>query len=167
MSAFTDTILQDWSANAPDKRGRIVMVAFRLAHRASRRRSGMLAIPAMAYGVVYRLLVEWMLGIEIPWKTAIGPGARLRHGVGLVVNDHTVIGSRVMLRHGVTIGNVGRGGACPVIGDDVEIGSGAAILGGITIGDGARIGANAVVTKDVPPGWVAVGNPATIREPRG
>lgn len=165
MSALTDEVLQDWAANGPDKRGRLVMVGFRLAHLASRR-TGLPAIPARVYGLLYRLLVEWVLGIEIPWKTSIGPGARLRHGVGLVINDDAVIGARVMLRHGVTIGNVRRAGACPTIGDDVEIGSGAVILGGITIGDGARIGANAVVTKDVPPGWVAVGNPASIREPR-
>jgi serine O-acetyltransferase/putative colanic acid biosynthesis acetyltransferase WcaB len=162
MPRLTSEIFQDWSANKPDKRGRLVMVWFRVAHIASRHRRTPLAPLALLVGISYRLTVEWVLGIEIPWKTAIGPGARLRHGVGLVINDDTVIGARVMLRHGVTIGNVGRGGACPVLGDDVEIGSGAVVLGGITIGDGARIGANAVVTKDVPAGGVAVGNPAQL-----
>lgn len=138
------------------------MVAFRVAHVASRHRHGPLAPIALAAGLFYRVTVEWVLGIEIPWKTAIGPGARLRHGVGLVINDDTVIGARVMLRHGVTLGNVQRAGECPVIGDDVEIGSGAVILGGITIGDRARIGANSVVTKDVPADGVAVGNPARL-----
>ncbi|MEJ7633691.1 serine acetyltransferase [Aeromicrobium sp.] len=166
MTSLTDEILQDWAANRPDLRGRIVMVAFRAAHVASRHRKGVLSLPAALAGVIYRLTVEWVLGIEIPWKTSIGPGARLRHGVGLVINDSTVIGSGVMLRHGVTLGNVGRGGDCPVIGDDVEIGSGAVILGGVMIGDRARIGANAVVTKNVPAGGVAVGNPARLLEPR-
>jgi len=36
----------------------------------------------------------------------------------------------------------------------------------ITLGDDARTGAGAVVTKDVPPGKLAVGVPARIREPR-
>ena len=158
----TSWVLQDWTANRPDTRGRLVMVAFRLAQLASARRRGLLAIPALGYGIAYRLLVEWVLGIELPWNTTVGPGARLRHGVGVVINDDTVIGARVMLRHGVTIGNTHRGGPCPVLGDDVEIGCGAVIVGGITIGDGARIGANAVVSFDVPAGATAAGNPARL-----
>lgn len=48
------------------------------------------------------------------------------------------------------------------IGDNVWIGGGAIVLPGVTIGDDSVIGAGAVVTKDVPPGVVAVGNPARV-----
>jgi acetyltransferase-like isoleucine patch superfamily enzyme len=36
----------------------------------------------------------------------------------------------------------------------------------LTIGDDAKTGAGAVVTRDVPPGKLAVGMPARIREQR-
>jgi acetyltransferase-like isoleucine patch superfamily enzyme len=52
------------------------------------------------------------------------------------------------------------------IGRGVFVGARAIILKGSTIGDRAIIGAGAVVTKDVPPGYLAVGNPAVVSEPR-
>jgi acetyltransferase-like isoleucine patch superfamily enzyme len=56
--------------------------------------------------------------------------------------------------------------ALPVrIGRGVFIGARAIILKGVTIGDRAIIGAGAVVTRDVPPGQVAVGNPARNLSP--
>ena len=48
-----------------------------------------------------------------------------------------------------------------------SVGSGAVVLCGLTIGAGALIGAGAVVTRDVPPGMVAVGNPAKLVEGGG
>ena len=36
----------------------------------------------------------------------------------------------------------------------------------VTLGDDSKTGAGAVVTQDVPPGKLAVGVPARIREPR-
>ena len=113
--------------------------------------------------VAYRLVVEWMLGVELPPQVQAGPGLRIRHGQGLVVNTGTVLGRDVMLRHNVTIGNIRRGPgdttACPVIGDGVELGAGAVVVGPVTVGDGALIGANAVVSSDVPAG-------AVVRAPR-
>jgi len=49
------------------------------------------------------------------------------------------------------------------IGRGVFVGARAIVLKGVTIGDGAVIGAGAVVTCDVPPGALAVGNPAIVR----
>jgi len=52
------------------------------------------------------------------------------------------------------------------IGDGAFIGVDTMIVAPRVIGEGARTGAGAVVTRDVPPGKLAVGVPARIREPR-
>ncbi|WP_424216401.1 sugar O-acetyltransferase (plasmid) [Streptomyces sp. BI20] len=46
------------------------------------------------------------------------------------------------------------------LGDNVWLGGGVIVCPGVTIGDDSVIGAGAVVTRDIPPGVVAVGNPA-------
>ncbi|MFH0750858.1 MAG: bifunctional UDP-N-acetylglucosamine diphosphorylase/glucosamine-1-phosphate N-acetyltransferase GlmU [Chloroflexota bacterium] len=52
------------------------------------------------------------------------------------------------------------------IGKGVFLGVDTMLRAPITLGDGARTGAGAVVTKDVPPGKLAVGVPARLRDPR-
>ena len=110
--------------------------------------------------------MEWFLGIELPWKTRIGPGFRVDHGQALVVNDGTVFGANCTVRNSTTIGNKrlrdGSYSRAPRFGDRVDIGANAVVIGPITIGDDALIGAGAVVVKDVPPNCVAVGNPARV-----
>jgi UDP-2-acetamido-3-amino-2,3-dideoxy-glucuronate N-acetyltransferase len=78
----------------------------------------------------------------------IGPGAS-------TTNDDT------MSRHapGETLRGVTLRRAC-------RIGGGAVLVPGVEVGEEAFVAAGAVVTKDVPPGKLAVGVPARIREPR-
>jgi len=52
------------------------------------------------------------------------------------------------------------------IGERVFLGVDTMLRAPVTVGDDARTGAGAVVTRDVPPGKLAVGVPARIREPR-
>jgi serine O-acetyltransferase len=108
-------------------------------------------------------------GLDLPWRTRIGAGARIDHGWGLVVNAAAVIGNNVTLFHGVTLGQRDRvaadgtrSTAAPVIEDEVWIGPHAVIVGGVTVGRGSRIAAGAFVTQDVPASSLVIGNPAQI-----
>jgi maltose O-acetyltransferase len=46
--------------------------------------------------------------------------------------------------------------------DRVWLGGGVIVLPGVTIGADTVVGAGTVVTRDLPPGVVAVGNPARV-----
>ena len=158
-------IFQDWDANRGNPKGQLVLALFRLAQqvRAWPEPWWLLGAPYLAF---YRVGLEWVLGIELRFKTSVGPGLRLFHGQGLVVHEGTVIGADCALRQSTTIGNKtladGSASACPVLGDGVDVGANAVIIGAIKIGDRAVIGAGAVVVKDVPPGAVVAGNPARV-----
>ncbi|MFN0091974.1 MAG: serine acetyltransferase [Acidimicrobiales bacterium] len=157
-----DELLQDWQANQGSTKSQVVMAMYRLAHRCAARRHP----AARAYVVGYKVVTTWILGVELPPETQVGPGLRLLHPNAIVVNGAAVIGARCILRASTTIGNVrrpdGTETACPVIGDDVELGANVVVVGPVSIGARARVGAGAVVVRDVPAGAVAVGNPARL-----
>ncbi len=80
-----------------------------------------------------------------------GPGC-------ILVGRDTMIAFKTLL-----VAREGKGFVRPItIGERCLIGGGAMILPGVTIGDGCVIGAGAVVADDVPPGCIAVGNPAHV-----
>jgi putative colanic acid biosynthesis acetyltransferase WcaB len=152
----------DWSVNRGDMRIQLALVMFRTARRF--RTSSVL--PARVFGkmlcLIYVVVVEWTWGIEIPWRTEIGPALRIFHGTGIVINADSRLGRDVVLRQGVCIGSRLDLGPAPAIGNGVNFGAGSMVLGGCEIGDSARIGAGALVLNDVPPGRSAVGNPARL-----
>lgn len=154
-------VFQDWEVNVGNPKGRLVLALFR-ACQAIRDWPGDTWLFGSPVLLLYVVLVEWVLGIELSYKTKVGRNLRLYHATGLVVHAGAVIGEGCILRHGVTIGNREPDGPLPFLGDRVEIGCGAIILGGVRIGDGARIGAGAIVVKDVPADAVALGPAATI-----
>lgn len=157
-----EALRADLKANRGHTRGEIVVVMFRVtkALRSSRFSVGRLG--GRVASAAYRVLVEWVFGIEIPWMTEIGPGLTIRHGTGIVVNGNAVFGKDVVIRQGVTIGGRRTEFDCPTIGDGVQLGAGSTILGSINLGANARIGAGAVVLSDVPPGSLVVGNPGKV-----
>ncbi|KAF1040191.1 MAG: Serine acetyltransferase [Burkholderia lata] len=159
-----EAITEDCRRNAFVKT-RCVVVFYRIVHYlACRSRLTLLAGAPLI--VLYIVLCDWLMGIEIPVKTKIGKGLTIYHGTGLVINGFAVIGDYCTLRHGVTIGNTTRQDGTidgvPTIGDHVEFGVHSVVLGPIRVGDRVRIGAGAVVLRDVPDGRVAVGVPARI-----
>jgi putative colanic acid biosynthesis acetyltransferase WcaB len=159
------SLFQDWQVNKGNAKGRVILVAYRAANFFT-----YIPLPfryvGYPYLIAYRVFVEWILGVELPWKLRVGVGLRLHHGQALVVNDRAIIGNNCLLRHSTTIGvgatSIDYSGAAPVIGDNVDVGSNVVILGSIYVGDGAVIGAGSVVLNDVPAGAVVVGNPARV-----
>ena len=158
---FREAVTADRQANSSDPKMRMALYWFRVCQFAM----GDLDNPRRASRplvIAYRLLTESMLGFELRPKTSVGPGLRIYHGFGLVVNDRATIGSGVTLRNGVTIGHRRPGTPSPRIGNNVSIGANACVIGDITLGDGAQVGAGAVVVHSIPPGRSAVGNPAGL-----
>ncbi len=139
----------------------VIVVLFRLAQlaRAQRPELKLFVLPVM---VLYKLIVQWLLAVDLPVRTRVGPGLMLDHAYGIVIHPDAVLGSRCHLVQGVTIGQRNIPRQAPTVGDDVYFGANASALGAILIGDGARIGAGAVVVHDVPAGATAVGVPARI-----
>ena len=90
---------------------------------------------------------------------------------GIRIGRHTLIGADALIldndmhyprsgaRWGSTLGKPEQGQPIS-IGEGCFIGARATILKGVTIGSGSVVAAGAVVTRDVPPGCLAIGNPA-------
>lgn len=97
-------------------------------------------------------------------NTRLGRGVRQHHMSYLgdaELGDETNVGAGT-----ITANFDGRRKHRTTIGERVFLGVDTMLRAPLTIGDGAKTGAGAVVTKDVPPGKLAVGVPARIREPR-
>jgi putative colanic acid biosynthesis acetyltransferase WcaB len=165
MTSFKSFVFQDWSVNCETSlKSRLAMLLFRSVNFSKGQTLGAyLSKPSRA---IYQVLVEWILGIEIPWNTTIGESLQLQHGHDIVINAQTTIGHHCILRHTTTIGNKrlsdGSYTSAPTLGNYVDIGCHVVILGNVKIGDRAVIGAGSVVIKDVPAGGVVVGNPARL-----
>lgn len=162
---FRAAVSADRRANSSYPKSRFVLRWFRSAQRWRATRGPIGRVAFLLVGGSYKVVTEGFMGIELPVSTEIGPGLRLRHGVGVVVNPASRIGANVMIRQGVTLGNRKTSTDCPTIEDDVEIGVGAVVIGPVTIGKGARIGPNAVIFRDVPAGSVVTSPPVEIRDP--
>jgi len=131
---------------------------FRLSHNFTR--NIFLKIIGFPIRIIYKLIFNWILGIDIADSTKIGKNFVVYHGIGLIVHPKTIIGDNVILRHNTTIGSSKHNGGAPILCNGCDIGSNSVIIGEITIGENAKIGAGSVVVKDVPPFlFSALGHP--------
>lgn len=156
------SLFQDWATNSGDKKAQLVMLAFRTTTLVNQSEATFAKVASKPVSVLYRVVIDWLLGVEIPWGTSIGPNLRLQHAQSIVINREAILGAGVSLHQGVTLGGRASGHDCPTLGDGVRVGAGAIIIGSVHVGDGANVGAGAVLLQDVPAGASAVGNPARI-----
>jgi putative colanic acid biosynthesis acetyltransferase WcaB len=157
-------LFQDWKANKYSIKGRIIMFLFRMF--SSLNSPKYLRIILFPLIFLYRVFVEWMIGIEINLNAKVGRNFIIFHGQSTVVNGTTVIGENCLIRNSVTIGSKmladGTNTKAATIGNNVEIGSNSVIIGDISIGDNVIIGAGSVVVKSFPDNCIVAGNPAKI-----
>jgi len=120
-------------------------------------------IPTQPVRFFVERAIEVATGIQIPAEARIGKGLRIHHFGGIILHPSVELGEHCTIFHGVTLGETRTMEGAPCVGNDVVMGAGAKILGRIRLGDGCRVGANAVVLTSVPPHYVAVGVPATLK----
>jgi serine O-acetyltransferase len=140
--------------------GLLAVVVYRFGQWASECRT---PIVRQCADFTYCCAFNWVrtrLQIELPRSTQIGPGLRIEHFGGILINCQAVAGHNLTLTQGVLLGQTDTG--IPTLGDSVTLGVGARIIGGITLGSHVQVGTGAVVTKSFPDYAVIAGVPARL-----
>ena len=120
------------------------------------------------------VVIKPPLAMDYGYQTTIGPGTFINNGAVILDVGRVTIGTDVQIGPNVQLltpthpldpdlRRSGAEAAEPItIGDNVWLGGGVIVCPGVTIGRDTVVGAGAVVTRDLPPGVLAVGNPARV-----
>lgn len=162
MNKICKTIKEDYHINKASYKSVFIVLFFRVSKFFALHNNRLIQILGIPIRILYKLIIEFTMSVEIPDKLSVGERLRVYHGMGLVINDKTIIGNDVILRQNTTIGSKYNGGSCPVIGNNVVIGANVVIIGDIKIGNNCIIGAGSIVTKSFQANSIIVGNPAKI-----
>ena len=120
------------------------------------------------------VVIKPPLFMDYGYQTTIGAGTFINSGAVILDVGRVVIGADVQIGPNVQLltpthplepelRRSGAEAAEPItIGDNVWLGGGVIVCPGVTIGRDTVVGAGAVVTRDLPPGVLAVGNPARV-----
>jgi maltose O-acetyltransferase len=121
-----------------------------------------------------RVTIKPPLAMDYGYQTTIGAGTYVNSGAVILDVGRVTIGADVQIGPNVqlltpthpldaALRRSGAEAAEPItIGDNVWLGGGVIVCPGVTIGRDTVVGAGAVVTRDLPPGVLAVGNPARV-----
>ena len=120
------------------------------------------------------VVIKPPLFMDYGYQTTIGPRTFVNSGAVILDVGRVTVGADVQIGPNVQIltpthpldpelRRSGAEAAEPIaIGDNVWLGGGVIVCPGVTIGRDTVVGAGAVVTRDLPPGVLAVGNPARV-----
>lgn len=158
-------INRDWQRNHGSIKSLIIVFSYRISSYFAQHPNVLIRFLGLPARLVYKLVIEMVLGVELPDRVISGPGLAVFHGIGLVVNARTILGQEVTLRQNTTIGVSKSGGRPPRIGDGVTVGSNCVIIGDIDVGSHSIIGAGAILTKSCPPNSIVRSSHASIISP--
>jgi putative colanic acid biosynthesis acetyltransferase WcaB len=163
---FFKFIFQDWNINKDNPKGRIFLLLFRLANICSK--SKVYFFIGIPYIILYKILVQWIFTLEVPWNISVGKNFSIYHGQSLVINKTVIIGENCTLRQCTTLGVVsyadGSNSNGPKLGNNVDVGSNVCIIGNLSIGDNVKIGCGSIVINDVQSNCMIAGNPAVVKK---